>query len=88
MTPVVVKPQLRTDPARIGRHARRSSEHCQRQPATGLFLMVALIRFGRHAVGIHGRRVAGTHDAIFKRQVFDLQWLKQWIVFHQTTLLR
>ena len=57
---------------RIGRDIRRTAKHGQRQAAFGLFFVIALVAFSRHAAVVQTTGVAGTHDAVFQRQMFNL----------------
>ncbi len=64
---------------RIDRHHRRPADHGERDPALGLFLVVETVALlGQAILGIK-RLVAGRHDPVLERQVFQLKRLQQGI---------
>ena len=73
---VVADVKLLEDRGRIRRDIRRAAEHCQADPAFGLFFMVALIALFRHAAFFEPAGVARAHESIAERHVTDGQRLK------------
>ena len=73
---VVADVKLLEDRGRIRRDIRRAAEHCQADPAFGLFFMVALIALFRHAAFFEPAGVARAHASIAERHVTDGQRLK------------
>ena len=66
----------------VARDDRRAGRHRQRHAALRLLGMVEPVALLRHAVLGIGRLVAGRHDAVLQRQMFQLVGLEKRVAGH------
>ena len=82
--PVVADVELAEGRGAIGRDDGGAAEHGEGDAALGLFGVIELIAFPRHAALGIGRRMGGADDAVAERQMPEGEGLQQGVVLtHQ-----